>query len=282
MCPNRLTMTRSCSEQGFALLFVLWTVVLLALIASHIGLTGRMEARTAQNILILAQTEAAADGGVYQAIFRLSAGPDDGAQAVNYAQSIRVGSFPVRMAIEDEAGKINPNFASRVLFEALLVCVGEPGERARIVAQNIIDWRGGEGARTLNSVVSVYREAGLPYRPPQSAFRAPGELGLVLGVRPELLSALLAHVSVYNPEQPDPAKADPIVACALRHAAAGRTGATSVGGTSTFRISAKAAGPDNAEFTRAAVVRIGPNSNLPRGYAIITWEQLSNEDVASR
>src|SRR5260370_31969919 len=57
---------------GFALLIVLWTLAIISLIALHLGVTGRGEVRLAGNLLSNAQAAAAADGGVYRAIFALS------------------------------------------------------------------------------------------------------------------------------------------------------------------------------------------------------------------
>jgi general secretion pathway protein K len=56
------------SQRGFALLIVLWTMVLLALLVAQFTTTGRTEVQVATNLRANAATEAAADGAIYQTI----------------------------------------------------------------------------------------------------------------------------------------------------------------------------------------------------------------------
>src|SRR6266702_1320200 len=62
-----------CREpSGFALIIVLWTLVLIAFIVAHITASGRTEVRIAGNLVANAVAEAAADGAIFEAIFNLS------------------------------------------------------------------------------------------------------------------------------------------------------------------------------------------------------------------
>jgi general secretion pathway protein K len=58
-------------QGGFALLIVLWTMVLLALLVAQFTTTGRNEVQVAANLRANAVTEAAADGALFEAIMRL-------------------------------------------------------------------------------------------------------------------------------------------------------------------------------------------------------------------
>ena len=55
-------------ERGFALLLVLWTLVLLSLIVTGMVSAGRVEAQLASNLRAAAVAEAAADGAVHQGL----------------------------------------------------------------------------------------------------------------------------------------------------------------------------------------------------------------------
>ena len=63
-------MTRGDDRQrGFALLIVLWTLALLALLGTQLLATSRQHVQLAHNLLDAAALEAAANGAVQQAIF---------------------------------------------------------------------------------------------------------------------------------------------------------------------------------------------------------------------
>src|SRR5579864_1744427 len=60
-------------ERGFALLVVLWTLVLIAFLIARLTAASTTETRVAANLAANAAAEAAADGAIYQAVFQLSA-----------------------------------------------------------------------------------------------------------------------------------------------------------------------------------------------------------------
>jgi general secretion pathway protein K len=63
-------MTRSEAHQrGFALLVVLWTLALLALLGTQLLATSRQDTQLAHNRLDAAVLEAAANGAVQRAVF---------------------------------------------------------------------------------------------------------------------------------------------------------------------------------------------------------------------
>ena len=66
------------SPGGFALLIVLWSVVLLALLATGITAAGRSQTQLAGNVRRAAAAEAAADGGIYAAAFHTTDAPARG------------------------------------------------------------------------------------------------------------------------------------------------------------------------------------------------------------
>ncbi len=173
---------RAGRDRGFALLIVLWTLGLLSLIATQILASGRSETQLAANIRSNALAEAAADGAVNQSVLRLMQGAwrPDGTPHV-----LRIAAAVVEVRMEDEARKINPNFAPPAVMAALLRTIGLDPARATSLAAAIADWR----TRSVEPLpggakAAQYRAAGLPYGPALRPFENLDELGLVLGMRP--------------------------------------------------------------------------------------------------
>jgi general secretion pathway protein K len=109
-------------QRGFALLIVLWTMGLLALLVAQFTATGRGEVQMAANLRANAVTEAAADGAVHEAILRLL---QDKWSPDGRLRAIRVGTADVEVRIKDEEWKVNPNDAKLPVLQALFghLCV---------------------------------------------------------------------------------------------------------------------------------------------------------------
>ena len=262
-------------ERGFALLIVLWTLVLIAFLVLHLTASGRTEIRIADNLVDNAVAAAAADGGITEAIFNLSnPRPDQRWRLDGAAHSLAIGDSRVTVRLADEAARINPNLASPVLIEALLRAVGSDAGTAQRLAGAIADWVGSAATpQPQAALFAEYRAAGLDYGPPGSPLESLSELGKVLGMTPALLAALRPHLTLYGPPEPDPTSTDPVVAAALASIPQ-LTGANpSLGARPqdvlTVRITASALGPGNARVTRRAIVRVG--STLPQGYVVLAW-----------
>ena len=116
-------------ERGFALLIVLWSVVLLALVAAAMSASGRAEVQLAGNLRAAAEAEAAADGAVYAAAYhvldRSAPWPADGRPITVAGPGARV-----TVCIENKSGKINPNKANSGLLAALFRELGLDGQAA--------------------------------------------------------------------------------------------------------------------------------------------------------
>ncbi len=228
-------------ERGFALLIVLLTLGPLALLVSQFIAAGRMEVKLADHLRANAIAQAAADGAVHEAMLRLLQGRwmPDGTD-----QWIRNPGAMVRVRVENQATRLNPNQTGIEAMRVLLEQVGaEPG-RARSIARAVIDWRSAS-AESLSGgkKLDQYRSAGLPYAPTNRPFESISEVGLVIGTTPELLARLRPFLSVYATD-----------------------------GAVVVRITAaaKAAG---AQFVRQSVVRLNADPKASRpAFQILTWE----------
>src|SRR3954454_11763368 len=112
-------------QSGFALLIVLWMLVLIAFMTAHVTATGRTEIRIAANLAANAAAQAASDGAVYQAIFNLSDSRPERRWALDRApHDLDIGGSRVTLRLEDEDARVNPSYASPALLDALMRVVG--------------------------------------------------------------------------------------------------------------------------------------------------------------
>src|SRR5215468_3967529 len=165
-------------NDGFALIIVLWTLVLIAFIVAHVTANGRTEVRIANNMVANAEAQAAADGAIYEAIFNLSdPQPEQRWPVDGNARELPIGHSRVTLRLEDEAWWINPDSASPALLEALLRITGSDPESARRLANAIGEWVGSAPApRPPNVLLAEYQAAGLNYAPPGAQLEAIDEL----------------------------------------------------------------------------------------------------------
>ena len=259
---------------GFALIIVLWTLVLIAFIVAHLVGSGRIEIRIAGNLVANAVTEAAADGAAFQTIFSLVDPNPEGRWPLDgTAHEFTIGDCRVTVQIEDEAGRINPNLASPAVLEALLRAAGSDPDSARGLAAAIGEWVGARGvARTREALLAEYRGAGLDYAPPSEPLETIDELQRVLGMTPQLFAAIRPHLSLFAPAEPNVAHADPLVKAVL--GALGQSEPTTPQAAarqsdqSTARIVVIARGLNNARSRLTVVVRVAPAAG---SYTILAW-----------
>ena len=262
-------------DDGFALIIVLWTLVLIAFIVAHVTANGRTEIRIAGNMIAEATAEAADDGAIVAAIFNLlDPNPDQRWPLDGSPHELTIGGSRVLVQLRDESERINPNSAAPQLLEALLRLTGSDAESARRLAASISEWVGSDPAgRQQEAQLVEYQAAGLDYGPPNAPLETIDELGRVLGMTPAVLAAVRPHLTLFGPPEPNALSADPIVAAALSQirqvapiAAPANQGPDA---PLIVRMIASALGPSNARVQRSAIVRVG--ASLPGGYAVLAW-----------
>ena len=257
-------------SEGFALLIVLWTLVLIAFIVVHLTATGRGETQIAGNLVANAVAQAAADGAIAEAIFKFT----DPRPELRWSRDgtwheISIGNSRVAVRLADEVARINPNRASPALLEALLVVTGSDEGSANQLADAIGEWTGTVQNMPAAELMAEYRAAGRDYGPPGEPLRSLDELRHVLGMTPAVFAAIRPHLTLFGPAVPDLAHADPVVATALERFSHGAVPAGAIAGPRLARITAVARGPGKARVSRAAVVTTG--LGLPGGYLILAF-----------
>ena len=245
---------RSDGQQGVVLLVVLWTMALLALLAAHFLASGRTEIQLVSSAREAMRVEAAADGAVYEAVWRLADGAAAHWPADRVPRETRVGGIPVTVVIENLAGRINPNTAPGDLIAAVLIHLGMASERALAQGAAIFDWHmPGRIASPGGAKLPAYRAAGLSYGPPGQPFETDDEIGAVVGMNQTVAAALLPLLSIYNDGAIEPRFAAPVVRLALQETGTNQPSGQS--GFATVEIMAVARLPDGTVFQRRAVVR---------------------------
>jgi general secretion pathway protein K len=261
-------------DRGFALLIVLWTLGLLALLGTMLTAAGRVEIRIAANARDAMVAETAADGGLQQAVFLLMQGnwaPD------GTVHTLHVGQAVVEVSALDQSGKLNPNTSTTAMLQALLVNLGIDTTRAAPLARAIIDWR----IRGLLSIsggtkLEQYRAAGLPYTSANRLFESIDEIGLVRGMTPALLARLAPFVSIYQEGDVQQSVAGSIGNAALDDArmidrSAGQSGFVSRNMVAVIDVASVMRG--GTRFTRRAAVRFKAEPQAHEvPFQILTWE----------
>ena len=269
-----MTAPRPTRQRGFALLIVLWTLGLLALLIAGLATAGRNDLGVAANTRGSAVAEAAADGAVQQAVFQLHLGTW---LADGLARRVAVGRTTVQVTVDDLAGRINPNLSSPSMLAALLGAVGADPAQALLLARAMVDWRTATPMSLAGGLkLDRYRQAGLPYGPPGRPFSGVDEIGQVPGITAALLAQLRPYVSVYQSGDAQLADNATIGRAALRDAEmiGGRPaviGFTSPDQVVLIRATATLAG--GTRFVRRAIVRL-PAQSLPgeQVWQILTWD----------
>ena len=261
------------SERGFALLIVLWILVFLALLVTQLTVAWHSEAQIASNVRANAMAEAAADGAVYEAVFHLLDRSDRHWGADGVIHQLRSPGSIIRVRIENEADKVNPNTAPAELLQALLREVGANARSAALLAGAIVDWRTpAQTSAAKRDRAARYQAAGYTYMPSGAPFESIGELRDVIGMTPQVLAALRPHLTVYS--NSDPGIGDPVVATALMDAGFGNNNLVINNASAPLIVSVTAAvsRSDGSRFIRHAVMSVSPGG---RGHPVrfLTWEE---------
>ena len=255
-------------EGGFALLVVLWSLTLIALVVAQLTAAGRSETQIAANLRANAVLQAAADGAVHEAMLRLLQGgwaPD------GRLHELRAGGAVVAVRVDDQSRLVNPNTASVEMIQPLLRSAGMDGSKAAALARAIVDWRS-TGPQSLSGGLKLaqYQAASLPYGPPDRPFDSLNELGLVAGMTPALLARIRPYLSLYQEadamELFEPASAGEPAGSAdgWQFGASGRV--------MTVTVTAAAAGAKGGRSSRQATVRLMAEPGLNQApYQVLTW-----------
>ncbi len=259
------------AQSGFALLIVLWTMVLLSLITTHIATAGRTETQLAANLRDAAVTEAAVDGAIQDDVYRLLTAPGRTWTPGGRTREVVLPGVTASVGIVSEDGLINPNFASGEVLGALIRQTGVATATAAMIGNAIVEWRFPGSGAADGPVATRYRSAGYSYHPPGAPFRSIDELGAVRGMTADVLDRIRPYLSLYTTGDPDLREAPGAVIEALRTANGPQP---QPGAAATLprviRVTAVAVGPHGSRFSRRAVFALNPDAAVP--FRILSWD----------
>lgn len=255
----RRTPPNAPGERGFALLIVLWSLVLVSLLTAQILAAGRHAMALAANLRDGAEAQARADGAINVALYHLLAGGADHWSPDGAFHAVTGGGMTVSVQIRLLDDKINPNLASSALLFGLFQACGATRTQSVQLADAIIQWRSQAVSQHAEQLaLDNYRQAGLRFGPPGRAFTDLGELSYVAGMRPDLLAAALPYMSLYQQVDPDKDDSGTVVRQAL--ALSGQPGSNPQvydDAPPVVVITAAVEGPAEAAVKREAVIGIG-------------------------
>lgn len=285
-------------QRGIALVLVLWMTTLLTVIAASFVFSMRTDTLLAQNLVVSAHAQAAADAGVQRALYELFKPGSDLQRwkGDGQAHQWEFDGAKVSVVAQDVSGKIDLNSASDALLKGLLKSAGLDDERSSALLDAILDWRDADDLRRLNGAeASEYQASGLKYKPANAPFETVDELQRVLGMTPQLfvkLSGALtvdsrqgginAAVATKNVLLAIPGVDEGTVDAYLaqrQEALAGNlpvpqfpqaAGFVAGNNGSVYSVRAEAVLPDGAAFIREAVVKI--NQGAVRKLAFLSWK----------
>jgi general secretion pathway protein K len=265
-------------ERGFALVSVLWAMVILAAIAASIIATGRTEARLSHTHLDIGQLDAVADAAINITILHMLDPALSNRPPVDSTPTfINFAGHRILVIAQDEAGKVDLNMADGGLLRQLLIAVGVDAQAAQPLVDRILDWREEGNLKHLNGAKAAdYQNAGILYGPRTAPFQSVEELQLVLGMTPALYARLAPSLTIYSqtPWVDDGfASMDVLNALARMDGTpasavlAGRKGGKVAGIMigHAFTITATIAGANGLSVTRRAVIRLSGAPGAPVG-----------------
>lgn len=298
------------NARGFALLVVLWFLVLIASISAYLIANARQETAIARNVVSAAHAEALADAGIALAVFNQIGSAEHARWNLDGApHRISLPGGEVAIRLHDERRKVNPNLASEALLSALFEAAGVERPLARRIGASIADWVDRDGdPRPLGAEREHYARAGRSYTPPNLPVESLDELQLVLGVTPQSLALALPYLTIYSATpRPDGMGAPPVIQRALlsspasdddqdtrngnrapasddpgltadERAAAEAAEQAAAAGTAAepadspvIAVEVTARASGGGAFIRQAVIRIEPMA--PKGHVVLDWRR---------
>jgi len=187
-------------QQGIALIAVIWTLVLLAVLASSFTRSTRSANYLARNHVANAQARALADAGIHRAVAALYERDPERQLAMDGTEyRLELDDGAVRFRLEDETGKIDLNRSPASMLAALFEAAGLDTEAAVGLADAVADYRDrDQDRRPHGAEAAEYRAAGLGRGPRNDRFSTIEEIRDVLGVSSELYRLVKPAITVYG------------------------------------------------------------------------------------
>lgn len=265
--------------RGAALLLVMWLVLLLSTLVAGYAMAARIESLQGNGVARgLVAREAARAGIDYAASRMLASDPMQRWAADGRAYRLDFDGIAVDVEVRDEGAKVDLNQASADLLAGLFEALGEPQDSAIRLAGAVLDWRDPDSLLQVagGAEDGDYQASGLAWGAKDAAFDTVAELEQVLGMRPDLFTAVAPHLTVHGGRaMPDPRLADAIVLAAMGVEAAPDAldpDAPPPPGSGTYSIDSRARLADGRSAHVSVVLRMGGNGLPGSTYTPLRWQ----------
>jgi general secretion pathway protein K len=187
------------SQNGVALLMVLWVLTILMVLVFSFSFMTRTETLSTSSFKGSLERKFIAEGAMERAIMELfyrNAYKNQTieleglevwkADGTRYTGSLGNGTYTV--SIIDESGKVDINFASELLLKNLFLNAGVSEDDAGTITDSIMDWKDSDDLHRLNGAENdYYQSLQNPYKAKNARFDSLEELLLVKGVTADIL-----------------------------------------------------------------------------------------------
>ncbi|NLT21759.1 MAG: general secretion pathway protein GspK [Syntrophorhabdus sp.] len=206
-------------ESGFALIMVLWVVIILMVIVMSFSVLAKTESRAALFFRDSLAEGLLAQAGLERAILEIYYRKENLNKTIvpDSTETLRVDGTAIEGDIGDgryvvrifnEAGRINLNTmneGNKIVLDNLLVNLGVEKQTADTIVDSALDWMDKDTLHRMNGAEDdYYRSLPNPYRAKNGPFDTVEELLLVRGMTPDILfgteehKGLVHFVTVYG------------------------------------------------------------------------------------
>ncbi|MBE0590813.1 MAG: general secretion pathway protein GspK [Gemmatimonadales bacterium] len=204
-------MRRLRSEDGVALMLVLWLIVVLAAVAATVVSTVRRQSDVVINLRARAQARVAAESGVVFALdelrtaFAATKGLDElvrvypaVADRLQRLGAQPLGNTKFQVALVDLNSRIDLNHVDDATLAVFLTTFAGESD-ARALTDALLDWRDPDSAqRSAGAEADAYRAAGSPYLPPNRPIRRLEEVLRIRGFTDGVANEIAPYVTVWG------------------------------------------------------------------------------------
>src|SRR5262245_52630696 len=195
-------------QGGFALLAVTLVLALLAVMATELAFSMRLEAAMVRSYRDAVMAKRLAEAGIQQAIREIVSdstvhGIDEDGQVVFFRAPqpgatpkalpklprahVQLGAGEFSYRITDEEARLNINARAAGSLERLLQALEIDKSERDVIVDSIEDWRDANDLARINGAESeYYQQLPVPYRPRNGNLQDVAELQQIKGITPEL------------------------------------------------------------------------------------------------
>ncbi len=214
-------------DRGAVLIFTLWVLSFLAVLALNLGYGIRQKLTFVKRIETRSQINHVAEGGIKTALallfdnlqkseYQYTAAAKafrhnnptrfgdirlgEGSSEISYLAPNDARKLEKRFGVADEEGKINVNTADKIILKKIIgLALSFDEEYATKIAEAIFDWRQ-RGDSELKGFYSddYYANLKFPYSKKSQPFELPDELLLVKGIDRAMFDVLRNYLTVYG------------------------------------------------------------------------------------